>query len=192
MRPQNQAVRRDKNQVGWGSHLRSRPTGLRMADLDLTSHLARNARNYDALPYVPEPFPNTHPALLGAIARLLAIEAAPPGEARILELGCAVGGNIIPLAARHPRTTVVGVDLSSAQVAAARARIADLKLANIEIRCQSIEQVLETADAPFDYIICHGVYSWVPAPLRETILRICRQRLSPRGVAVVSYKRLPG
>lgn len=163
-----------------------------MADLDLTPHLARNSRSYDALPYVAEPFPSTHPALLGAIARLFATEAAPVGEARILELGCAVGGNIIPLAARHPQATLVGVDLSSAQVAAARARIADLKLANIEIRCQSIDDMLDTPDAPFDYIICHGVYSWVPQALRETILRICRQRLSARGIAIVSYNVLPG
>jgi methyltransferase-like protein/trans-aconitate methyltransferase len=163
-----------------------------MADLDLTSHLGRNSRSYDALPYVSEPFPTTHPALLGAIARLFATETAPLGGARILELGCAVGGNIIPLAAHHPDATVVGIDLSGAQIAAAQARISDLKLTNIEVRCQSIDDLLDVADAPFDYIICHGVYSWVPASVREAILRICRQRLSARGVAIVSYNVLPG
>jgi methyltransferase-like protein/trans-aconitate methyltransferase len=163
-----------------------------MANLDLTSHLARNSRSYDALPYVPEPFPATHPALLGAIARLLAIDTAPLAGARILGLGCAVGGNLIPLAARHPDATLVGVELSGAQVAAACARIADLKLANIDIRCQSIDDMVDAADAPFDYIICHGVYSWVPVAVRDAILRICRQRLSARGVAIVSYNVLPG
>jgi len=163
-----------------------------MADLDLSSTIARTSRSYDALPYTSDSFPNTHPALLAAVARLFALDAAAIGEARILELGCALGGNIIPLAARHPGAAVVGIDISSTQVAAAHARVADLNLTNIEVRCQNIDDLLGTADAPFDYIICHGVYSWVPAPLREAILRICRQRLSPRGIAVISYNVLPG
>lgn len=163
-----------------------------VSDLDVSSIVARTARSYDALPYVSEPFPLTHPSLLGAIARLFALEAAPPGEARILELGCASGGNIIPLAARHPDAAVVGIDLSGAQVAAGRARIADLGLTNIELHCQSFAEFAGAPETPFDYIICHGVYSWVPAPLRERILRICGESLSPRGVALVSYNVLPG
>jgi len=162
------------------------------SDPDLSSLLTRTSRSYDALPYTSDPFPTTHPSLAAAIARLFAVEAAPLAQARILELGCAAGGNIIPLAAHHPGAAVVGIDISAAQVAAGRARIADLGLANIEIRCQSFSELLDGADAPFDYIICHGVYSWVAAPLRETILRLCRQCLSPRGVALVSYNVLPG
>jgi methyltransferase-like protein len=162
------------------------------SDLDVSAIVARTSRNYDALPYTSVPFPNTHPAHTGAIARLFGLEAAPPAAARILELGCAAGGNIIPLAARAPGATVVGIDLSAAQIAAGQARIADLRLANIELRCASFSEVLDAGDAPFDYIICHGVYSWVPAPLRETILRICRTRLSERGVALISYNVLPG
>lgn len=159
-------------------------------ELEVASIVARTSRSYDALPYTSDPIPNTHPSLLGAIARLFALEAAPLNEARVLELGCASGGNIVPLAARHPQASFVGVDLSNAQVAAGLARIARLGLSNIALRCQSFAET-ETGET-FDYIICHGVYSWVPAPLRETILRICRDNLSPRGVALVSYNVLPG
>ncbi len=162
------------------------------AEPDVSSIVARTSRSYDALPYTSNPFPLTHPALTGAIARLFALEAAPLGAARVLELGCAAGGNIIPLAARHPGASVLGVDLSAAQVAAGRARIADLKLTNIDIRCQSFADFAVSDAAPFDYIICHGVYSWVPGPLRDAILRICRDGLSRRGVALVSYNVLPG
>jgi SAM-dependent methyltransferase len=162
-----------------------------VTELDVSSIVARTSRSYDALPYTSDPFPTTHPSLLAAIAHLFAVDAAPLTQARVLELGCASGGNIIPLAARHPQASFVGVDLSSAQVAAGRARIAQLGLSNIEIRCQSFSE-LDTRDAAFDYIICHGVYSWVPAPLREIILRICRKNLSPRGVALISYNVLPG
>ncbi len=160
-------------------------------ELDVSSIVARTARSYDTLPYTSDPFPNTHPSLLGAIARLFALEAVPLSEARVLELGCASGGNIVPLAARHPRASFVGVDLSNAQVAAGQTRLAQLGLSNIEIRRQSFSD-LATRDGSFDYIICHGVYSWVPAALRQTILRVCRENLSPRGVALVSYNVLPG
>jgi hypothetical protein len=162
------------------------------AEPDISAIVARTSRSYDALPYTSNPFPMTHPALIGAIARLFALEAAPLGESRVLELGCAAGGNIVPLAARHPDASVLGVDLSAAQVAAGRARVADLGLTNIEIRRQSFADFAVSDAGPFDYIICHGVYSWVPAPLRDAILRICRDGLSRRGVALVSYNVLPG
>src|SRR5436309_1556438 len=82
--------------------------------------------------------------------------------ARVLELGCAAGGNIIPLAARNPNASFIGIDLSSAQVESGRARIAQLGLSNIELRCESFSDAA-APDAAFDYIVCHGVYSWVPA-----------------------------
>ncbi len=162
-----------------------------MTGPEVDTIIARTARSYDALPYASDPFPATHPSHLGAIARLFALDAAPLAQARVLELGCASGGNIIPLAARHPGAAFVGVDLSPAQVAAARARIAHLGLSNIEIRCESFSAPGSRGPC-FDYIICHGVYSWVPAPLRETILRICRESLAPCGIALISYNVLPG
>jgi len=159
---------------------------------DVAAIVARTARGYDALPSTSDPFPFAHPAQLGALARLFALEAAPPAEARILELGCASGGNIIPIAARHPGATIVGIDPSAVQVAAGHARIAALGLANIDLRCDRLSPFATRSDAPFDYVICHGVYSWVPAPVREMILALCHKHLSPRGIALVSYNVLPG
>ncbi|WP_428990307.1 methyltransferase regulatory domain-containing protein [Methylocapsa aurea] len=153
--------------------------------------IARMALEYDLLPYTSNPFPQTQPGRLGAIVRLSGLEAAPLASARVLELGCAGGGNLIPLAARFPGARFVGVDLSRTQVAEGRARIGRLGLANVEILCRSFTE-LDADDGAFDYIVCHGVYSWAPAPVREAILRICRERLSPQGVAYVSYNVLPG
>lgn len=158
---------------------------------DLEQLIARMALKYDLLPYTSNPFPQTQPGRLGAIATLSGLEVAPLATARVLELGCAAGGNLIPLAARFAGARFVGVDLSRTQVAAGRARIARLGLSNIEILCRSFTE-LDATDGEFDYIVCHGVYSWAPAPVREAILRICRERLSPLGVAYVSYNVLPG
>jgi len=129
-----------------------------MAD-DIEAIIARTALKYDLLPYQSKPFAQSQPAKLGAIAKLFALDAAPMENARVLELGCASGGNIIPHAVRYPNAKFVGVDLARTQVAAGRARIAKLGLSNIEILCQSFTEIDDTLGS-FDYIICHGVYSW--------------------------------
>jgi methyltransferase-like protein/2-polyprenyl-3-methyl-5-hydroxy-6-metoxy-1,4-benzoquinol methylase len=160
-------------------------------DDEVEAIIARTALKYDLLPYQSRAFPQSHPSRIGAIARLFGLAAAPLETARVLELGCASGGNIIPHALACPNATFVGVDLARTQVAAGRARIARLGLTNIEIRCQSFTEIGDELGS-FDYILCHGVYSWVPAAVQDAILRIIRARLSPVGVAYVSYNVLPG
>jgi len=157
----------------------------------LGATIAINAAHYDKLPYVSNPFPYSQPSRIGAIARLFGLTAVDPARARILEIGCASGGNIIPLAARYPKASVVGIDISAVQVEAGCARIAAHGLTNIKIHCASITD-FEAAEGSFDYIICHGVFSWVPEPVRAAILAKTGHLLSPHGVADVSYNVLPG
>lgn len=158
---------------------------------DLEAIIARTALKYDLLPYESKPFPMSQPARLGAMAQLFGLEAAPLETARVLELGCAAGGNIIPHAARYPKARYVGVDLARTQVAAGRSRIKAMGLENIEILCKSFTEIGEELGA-FDYIICHGVYSWVPPQVQDAIMKVIRARLSPVGIACVSYNVLPG
>jgi methyltransferase-like protein/SAM-dependent methyltransferase len=158
---------------------------------DVEAIIARTALKYDLLPYQSKAFAQSQPSRLGAIARLFGLEAAPLATARVLELGCASGGNIIPLALRYPDAAFIGVDLARTQVAAGRSRIAKLGLNNIEIRCQSFTEIGEELGS-FDYIICHGVYSWVPPAVQDAIFRIVAARLSPVGAACISYNVLPG
>jgi methyltransferase-like protein/SAM-dependent methyltransferase len=153
--------------------------------------IARTALKYDLLPYQSKAFAQSQPSRLGGIARVFGLDAAPLAGARVLELGCASGGNIIPLAMRYPGASFIGVDLARTQVAAGRARIARLGLANIEIRCQSFTEIGDELGS-FDYIICHGVYSWVPPAVQDAIFRIIGARLSPVGIACISYNVLPG
>src|SRR5262249_14490411 len=44
----------------------------------------------------------------------------------------------------------------------------------------------------FDYILCHGVYSWVPPPVQDKVLDLCVTNLAPNGVAYISYNAEPG
>jgi SAM-dependent methyltransferase len=165
------------------------PTGTPQAGVALA--LARTAAQYDEVPYQSHAFPRTQPARLAAIATLFGLSPPPVPTARILEIGCAAGGNLIPLAARLPDTTCLGIDLSGVQIEQGQRSVRGLGLRNIELRQQSVTQ-LGAGDGPFDYVICHGVYSWVPDDVRAAILRVCGTCLSDNGIAIVSYNVRPG
>jgi len=150
-----------------------------------------DATSYDELPYEDYCFPRTHPEHLFAVSALYGRLAPRFEAARVLELGCARGGNLLPMALDLPGATFVGVDLSARQIDEAARRAATLGLRNVTFRHASITD-LDAGDGDFDYVICHGVYSWVPAPVREAILRVCRARMRPGGVAYVSFNALPG
>ena len=146
---------------------------------------------YDAVPYASHPFPQSAPENLEAIAHLFGLAACPPAQARVLELGCASGGNLIPLAARYPQLQAVGIDLSTVQVQQGQQDIARAGLGNVTLQNMNLEEV-DASLGQFDYIICHGVYSWVPPAVQTAILRIASENLAPDGVAYISYNTYPG
>jgi SAM-dependent methyltransferase len=147
--------------------------------------------DYNRLPYPSMPLAYTQPGALAAMAVLFGAKPRDAATAVVLELGCASGGNIIPLAVRFPQARFTGVDLSARHVAEANARIAALGLTNITVRQGDIA-ALRFEQAAFDFIICHGVFSWVPRAVQDAILRICGESLRPGGIAAVSANVLPG
>ncbi len=153
--------------------------------------LAGQASSYDELPYADNCFHYTHPDHLAAIGAVFGMTVAPSDRCRLLELGCAQGGNIIPMALEHPEARFVGIDLSSRQIAEGRSVVERLGLQNLDLRAMSIMDVDQRLGT-FDYIVCHGVYSWVPEPVRDKILAICAESLAPDGIAYVSYNTYPG
>ena len=147
--------------------------------------------SYDAVPYASNAFPQSQPEQLAVMAKLFGLSPQLPSQAHVLELGCSAGGNLIPLAARYPPASFLGLDLSATQVELGQRTIQELGLKNIEIRQQSVTYMTK-AKQPFDYIICHGVYSWVPADVQDAILRVCHENLAEQGVAYISYNTYPG
>jgi SAM-dependent methyltransferase len=147
--------------------------------------------SYDAVPYPTGSIQYTQPERLGG-ALAWAGWAAPPLErARVLEIGCATGGNLVPLAVRHPDWDCVGVDYSPVQIQAASALAQQMGVGNVRFVAASVEEI--TPDwGQFDYILTHGVYSWVPEPVQAAILRVSAENLAPQGVAYVSFNTLPG
>jgi len=147
--------------------------------------------SYDTLPYDSLPYSSTHPDHLATIAQLFGMQAPDVDSARVLELGCAAGGNLIPLAVAIPSASFVGIDLSRRQLEDGWGLIEQLGLNNIELQHRNISDV-GPEDGKFDYILCHGVFSWVDSAVQEQILSICSENLSPNGVAYISYNTNPG
>jgi SAM-dependent methyltransferase len=149
------------------------------------------ATSYDEVPYKSYPFPQSHPDRLATVATLLGLSPPPVARCRVLELGCAAGGNLIPMAWALPAGAFVGIDLSARQVTQGRETVRALGLRNVELRHGDIRDVGQDLGL-FDYVICHGVYSRVPAPVQDKILAVCAKNLEPDGVAYVSYNTYPG
>src|SRR5215468_8587224 len=97
----------------------------------------------EKLLYTSQPFFFTQPASLAAMAALHGVDAAPVESARVLELGCASGGNIIPLAAHFPEAQFVGVDIEAEAIANGVRRAAALGLANIKLEAADIVDFAE-------------------------------------------------
>lgn len=153
--------------------------------------IAGTPYSYDIVPYDSQPFAQSQPDQTAAMAALFGLSPVPPERARVLELGCSAGGNIIPLAVRYPGMKVVGIELSRVEVEQGQRTIAELGLTNIEIRHANILDVVEE-DAQYDYIIAHGVFSWVPPQVQNAILRLVGRQLSDDGLAYISYNVYPG
>ena len=147
--------------------------------------------SYDAVPYWGNPYRETHPDQLATMARLFGLTPPDVEHSRVLELGCSSGTNLIPMAVTVPTATFLGIDLSQRQIDEGQKTITALGLKNVELQHASIDTIND-GHGQFDYIICHGVYSWVPRKIQDDILRICNRNLSANGVAYVSYNTYPG
>lgn len=147
--------------------------------------------SYDEVPYPRQAFPQTHPDRLATIATLFGVKPPAIDKCRVLELACACGDNIIPMACTFPESQFVGIDLSSRELAEGQKLVDQLGLKNIELKHLDIMKVGEEL-GKFDYIIAHGIFSWGTEELQEKLLEICKKHLNPNGVAYVSYNTYPG
>ena len=146
---------------------------------------------YSELGYKSMPFPYTTPATLEAYAALVGISAPNPKTARVLELGATYGGNIISQALFNPDATFVGIELSQEQVEKGNEVIANAGLTNVSL-IQSDIASIGSEIGTFDYIIAHGVYSWVDDGVKEALLRLIDEHLAEDGIAYISYNTYPG
>ncbi len=151
-----------------------------------------NSQNlHDTFAYPGFAYPETHPDRLAAMAILHGLTPTPVEQCRVLEIACNEGGNLIPMAHAIPMSEFVGFDLAGSRIQRGQERIRALGLTNVRI----FESDLLDAGSElgqFDYILAHGLYAWVPEPVRERMMALCGELLAPNGIVFVSYNALPG
>lgn len=148
--------------------------------------------SYDEVPYPSFTFPQTHPNRLAAMARLFGLRTADPEKCRVLELGCGDGTNLLSFAYVLPHSEFVGIDLSATHIDAAKAALCELGLLNALFHQMDLMEFDSAQNGEFDFIIAHGLVSWVPDFVRERVFAIFRDCLTPNGVGYVSYNAFPG
>lgn len=146
---------------------------------------------YADVPYPTAPVRCTHPEILAVVGALAGIRTAPPERCRVLEIGCGDGGNLLPMALAFPGSAFVGVEPSGPAIAAAGMWAQELGLRNVTLEEKGVED-LDLGGEGFDYIVTHGVFSWVEPRLQKRILEVSRRLLKPGGLAYVSYNTYPG
>ncbi len=145
---------------------------------------------YDELPYTDHAYAEVHPDRLAVVARLSGWTAPAVATARVLELGCGRGGNLLPISSAMPGASFVGVDQSARQIDEARALAGAAGLANVTFHAATFEGA--PLEHGFDFVLCHGVVSWVPAATRRALFAKMASVLAPGGVAHASFNVLPG
>jgi methyltransferase-like protein/2-polyprenyl-3-methyl-5-hydroxy-6-metoxy-1,4-benzoquinol methylase len=116
---------------------------------------------------------------------------AAAARCRVLELGCGAGGNLLPMALTLPQSKFIGIDLAAEPILEGKRLIAAAGLTNITLLQGDVCNL--TADlGRFDYIIAHGLYSWVPPPVRDRLMALCETLLDDQGIAFISYSTYPG
>lgn len=152
---------------------------------------------YDSVPYTSNPFAISSIFRLEAIAKMSGFEPAPHEKCRVLELGCSFGGNLMMSALRCPESEFIGIDLSSEQIERGSKIVEQMGIKNLKLIQGDISQIAtgggsRETDKKFDYIIVHGIYSWVPDFVKDAIFEVGKNYLSPHGLIYISYNTYPG
>jgi SAM-dependent methyltransferase len=147
--------------------------------------------SYNVVDYPSVLLPQAHPNRLATLALLFGMQPAPVEKCRLLDIGCGDGGHLLPCAFGMPGSRFVGIDRASVPIERGQQVAATLGLKNVVFECADLLEFPLEGD-PFDYIVAHGLYSWVPDVVRDRLLAVCRARLAPHGVAYISYNCYPG
>ncbi|HEX5147075.1 MAG TPA: class I SAM-dependent methyltransferase, partial [Conexibacter sp.] len=147
---------------------------------------------YERLSYPGYAYTATHPARLEAVGRLLGLDPAGAAGCRVLELGCGDGGNALSIAATLPDARVLGIDAAASAVARGTQLAEAAALGNVELRAGDFAALADELPGTFDYVIAHGVYSWIPPEARVALLTVAAACLAPHGIAFLSYNAYPG
>jgi SAM-dependent methyltransferase len=143
--------------------------------------------------YTEHFFRELSPGWLNYVAALRGCQPRPLDQGfTYLELGCGLGQSVALMAGAHPQGRFYGVDFNPAHVDWARRYAAQCAIPNVEFLERSFLDLSANEVPECDFIVLHGVYTWVGPEVRAGIQRIIRERLKPGGLVYNSYNAMPG
>jgi SAM-dependent methyltransferase len=148
--------------------------------------------SYDELPYQCLPIEWTAPERLAVASLLHGGPRCPIDGYTVLELGCGDGSNLLPQAYYRRHARFVGVDGARSQIEIAKSSMSELALSNVEFIHSDFLDVDDKLSGQFDYIIGHGIFSWVSQRARDALLQVCAKRLRGGGLLYLNYNANPG
>jgi len=112
---------------------------------------------------------------------------------RWAELGCGNGLTAVCVAATHPHAEVWGFDFNPAHIDAANRMASAGGLTNAHFREASFTDIARDGSLPqFDFVVTHGVLSWISPAVRADLLASIDRMLAPGGLLYVSYNVATG
>jgi len=114
---------------------------------------------------------------------------------RYADLGCGNGFTALAVAASCPEAEVWGFDFNPAHVEWATRLAAMADLPNVRFVETSFAELASRplADLPqFDFMVSHGVLSWISPENQRLMMEVIRQRLRPGGLSYISYNVTTG
>jgi SAM-dependent methyltransferase len=145
------------------------------------------------IPYLRDLKPMLAPAWLDHVALVCGVD--PPTRANGFawcDLGCGQGVTAAILAATHPRGTFHGIDMMPVHIEHARRLAAEATIPNVHFHSVDFAAAVGLDLPPFDYLVAHGVYSWIGAESQAALRRFIDRHLKSGGLVYVSYNAMPG
>lgn len=147
---------------------------------------------YDELPYAAYPIVWTAPEHLALASLLHGGPRLPLDKYRVLELGCANGANLLPMAWYRRHGEFTGLDASARQITLANQGKEQLSLSNLQFIHGDFRSAMNQLEGPFDFILAHGVFSWIADDARDAMLNLCSALLATDGLLYLNYNTHPG
>lgn len=142
-------------------------------------------------PYLFEFQEELSPVRLNYTALLGGYEPVPLDRPfRYLDIGCGYGVTLAVLAAAFPDASFTGIDLNPDHIREAAALASDS--ANLRLIAGGFDDAPLGPEEQFDFIVMHGLVSWLDDGPFEALTGFLRERAAPGAIIYASYNALPG
>ena len=108
------------------------------------------------------------------------------------DLGCGQGVTAAILAATHPTGEFHGIDAMAVHIDHGRRLATEAAIPNVCFHAVDFTAALDLELPQFDYIVAHGVYTWIDLESQNALRRFIDRRLKPGGLVYLGYNAMPG